>query len=65
MDPTEAVQKLVDPRLGDNCPLDSVAKVKSFNESGMELILYFHSSRGTPNPFDLFADGSARESVHT
>lgn len=26
-DPTEGVQKLVDSRLGDNCPLDSVAKM--------------------------------------
>ncbi|KAL2495432.1 Chitin elicitor receptor kinase 1 [Forsythia ovata] len=26
-DPTESVQKLVDPRLGENCPLDSVNKM--------------------------------------
>ena len=29
-DPTEDLCKLVDPRLGDNYPIDSVRKVRTF-----------------------------------
>ncbi|KAK7294626.1 hypothetical protein RJT34_17515 [Clitoria ternatea] len=29
-DPTEGLKKLVDPRLGDNCPIDSVMKLRQY-----------------------------------
>lgn len=29
-DPTEDLRKIIDPRLGDNYPIDSVRKVRTF-----------------------------------
>jgi hypothetical protein len=38
-DPTEDLRKLVDPRLGDNYPVDSVRKVRPFVNKLINLCL--------------------------
>lgn len=39
-DPIEDLRKLVDPRLGDNCPLDSVLKVRTIVKEKYSNILF-------------------------
>lgn len=39
-DPIEDLRKLVDPRLGDNCPLDSVLKVRTIVKETYSNILF-------------------------
>lgn len=66
-DNTEDLIKLVDPRLGDNYPVDSVRKVRNLLRVNPLNVCFLWFQHGSTNICSLFglADGTTSQSLYT